>query len=239
MAMSRSSQLTASPNLCATGLRVIGPSCLGSPARMTLVLGPAFILTGIITTGRKHPKISVITLTLDEGTAANRPSGSLACPASSTNICVKCPFCMPIPYMTDAETQVETTTLEAINSSFRGTENVPSEFSLEKSWSLVGRVSFCLVGAFIRKSSRLERKRLRRSAMMSAALLLGAHARIFAVGWLVRTWRIASTRTTVLPVPGLVTRKATIRGMKNTCYGRFRLTVRTPRMVQPQRAVPR
>lgn len=39
--------------------------------------------------------------------------------------------------------------------------------------------------------------------MMSAALLLGAHARIFASGWLVRTWRIASTRTTVLPVPGL------------------------------------
>jgi hypothetical protein len=56
-----------------------------------------------------------------------------------------------------------------------------------------------------------ERAEDKRSAMRSAAELLGAHARMRVLGFLgSRSWRMASTTVTVFPVPGLMGAKQII-----------------------------
>ena len=66
----------------------------------------------------------------------------------------------------------------------------------------MGTLSLERDGAYILNISAGERAVDNRSAMRSAAELLGAHARIRVSG-LVQSWRMASTMVTVFPVPGL------------------------------------
>ncbi len=104
--------------------------------------------------------------------------------------------------------QVETITRYFFNFVKAGTEKVLSWLRDEYSRRVEGNVPLSLVGAFSRRSWFRFSARARRSAMMSAALLLGAQASIVDSELLATSCRIASTRTTVFPVPGLEIEKS-------------------------------
>lgn len=135
-------------------------------------------------------------------------SASVACPASSTKICVKCPGFIPIPYGTDAEPHVLTITRYFSSSSLGGHSKAPCSLirvnlrtSSGKNFAVderEGAISLC-------KSLSLSNER--RSVMRSAAALLGAHASILDAGSWSNIWRIASTIVNVFPVPGLYRKK--------------------------------
>jgi len=80
---------------------------------------------------------------------------------------------------------------------------------LEGIGETAGGHSSSRVKAFRRKSSVVSRRAERRRARMSAAVLLGAHARTRQCGSLCSSCRTASTTVTVLPVPGLWGRERT------------------------------
>ena len=105
-------------------------------------------------------------------------------------------------YGMQADMHVETTTRNFISSALVGIQNVPWLFlQLNRSKSF-GSVDCARLGAFIRKSCEGPRTS-RRSAIRSVAELLGAQARMRALGSLSKIWRIASIMVTVFPVPGL------------------------------------
>lgn len=156
----------------------LGPSCRLSPARTIFVFGPAMVNIGIIT------------------------SGSMHCPASSTNMWLKCPRFTPRPCGTPPDIHVDTMTLKPLSRSSDGIAKTPFPLINEKSLRLSGSLLHSLEAAFNLKSS-VGPKTSSLWAIKSAAELLGAHARILTSGLLARSCLIASTTVIVLPVPGL------------------------------------
>jgi len=99
--------------------------------------------------------------------------------------------------------RVETITRNVRSVSTGGTLNMFLSFCEENFLSERGSSSTFREGALSLNKSILERT-LRRSAIRSAAELLGAQTKIFADGWVEWICRIASTIVTVFPVPGLI-----------------------------------
>ena len=127
-AMIRVRKLFPRPRDKATFDLTLGPSCRLSPARTMLVFGPVIVNNGIMA------------------------SGSMHCPASSTNMWLKCPRLTPRPYGTPPDIHVDTITLYVLSRSSDGTAKTPFPFMSEKSLRLVGRCLHSLEAAFSLKS---------------------------------------------------------------------------------------
>jgi len=130
-------------------------------------------------------------------------SGSVACPASSMKMRQKWPLGIPIPERIAAETQVVTITLKLFNFAIAGTEKWPFGNANVNGLTASGIWSLNRDGATTRSSSSDFRSAASLSVIRSAAELLGAHARILALGRLCTSCRILSTIVIVFPVPGL------------------------------------
>ena len=105
-------------------------------------------------------------------------------------------------YAKEALLHVETMTLYFINVSMEGIVYVFLERNVYEPRS-GGMVMGSRKAALHLNMSSGVSVRARRHARRSAALLLGAQARIFARGYLMRIWLMDSMIVTVFPVPGL------------------------------------
>ena len=128
-------------------------------------------------------------------------SGSVACPASSMEVRQKWPLGIPISERISAETQVVTITLKLFIITIGGTET----FGNTNANGLTISGIWCLNwhGATTPNSSSGFIPAASLSVIRSAAELLGAHARILALGRLCTSCRILLTIVIVFPVPGL------------------------------------
>lgn len=136
----------------------MGPSCFGSPERTTRVLSAVSVLIAAVST-----------------------SGSEPCPASSMKMCVKWPAGIPMLYGKDACPHVDTITLYVTRLATGGSEKWLSR-RVEYGRRDAGRAALSRKIALLRRSSWVDKEEERRCAIRSAALLLGAHAKMRAFG---------------------------------------------------------